>query len=205
MGVISKIFSFVARDKRKEEIVKRDVSVTPADNDLVDKLRAEISDLKCQLQDKSLEAKEALIQKQSDHDAEAEILKSEINELRCQLASGTFDGGEEIIQKLKSDNEAQINKLKREIDDLQDELDDAESDLRKAKKSIEEKNAYNEELEDKLTRMQRSMNDLSSELDSRKEELEDKSFQLSLTSSSLSSLILLSFSVTTSPRSLPAS
>ena len=185
MGVISKIFSFVARDKRKEEIVKRDVSVTPADNDLVDKLRAEISDLKCQLQDKSLEAKEALIQKQSDHDAEAEILKSEINELRCQLASGTFDGGEEIIQKLKSDNEAQINKLKREIDDLQDELDDAESDLRKAKKSIEEKNAYNEELEDKLTRMQRSMNDLSSELDSRKEELEDKSFQLSLTSSSL--------------------
>ena len=68
---------------------------------------------------------------------------------------------------------------------MQDELDDAESDLRKAKKSIEEKNAYNEELEDKLTRMQRSMNDLSSELDSRKEELEDKSFQLSLTSSSL--------------------
>lgn len=48
MGILSKMFSFVTQNKRKETL-KQEVSFSPADNDLVDKLRAEISDLKCQL------------------------------------------------------------------------------------------------------------------------------------------------------------
>lgn len=186
MGILSKIFPFISAGKRKEETVKHEVAVLHEGNELVDKLRAEISDLKRQLQDKGEEDSGALIQKiKSENEAEVEKLKREIDELQSQLASGAIEGGEEIIQKIKSDNEAQIKKLKREIEDLQDELDDAESDLRKAKKNIEEKSARNGELEDELTRIQRSMNDLSSELERKKEELEETFSQLSLTSGSL--------------------
>ena len=65
MGILSKMFSFVTQNKRKETL-NQEISFPPADNNLVDKLRAEISDLKCQLQAKNIEADEALTKIQND-------------------------------------------------------------------------------------------------------------------------------------------
>ena len=109
----------------------------------------------------------------------------EILSLQGQIVSGADVDSTTFLETIKSDADAQIKKLKRELEDLQDELEDTDSDLKKAKRKIQEKDEEKGILELNLSKANRTISDITSKLQSAKEELDDANSHLQLTESSL--------------------
>lgn len=97
--------------------------------------------------------------------------ENEVSALQEKLISGLDNDSTSIIEQIKSNNESQIKKLKREIEDIEGQLEDAESDVKKAKRALEEKVNENGELVDQLSAAKKSISDISAELQNTNDQL----------------------------------
>ena len=116
----------------------------------------------------------------------ADTKTTELANLQKQITSGVNGVDKELIVKIQSENEEEIKKLKRKLEDTEEELEDAESNLKKIKRQLEEKVSENGELIDEISESKRSINDLTLSLETTKNNLEDTSKQLGSVSGSLS-------------------
>ena len=105
--------------------------------------------------------------------------ENEVSALQEKLISGLDNDSASIIEQIKSNNESQINKLKREIDDIEGQLEDAESDLKKARRALNEKVNENGALVDQLSAATKSISDISAELQNTNDQLMSSQASLS--------------------------